>query len=188
MLLADNGYYAENVLSVHMRTIYSRMVELVLVQRASMLKFSEEVTKVSHLKGNNNSLVAHRIGALYQEYIRFMNQIYFKEVTAQDQGIELYNLLLNQFDSKAQAKDLDDEIAELHGYISLMIDNSRNINSSWLNILAAIFLPPTVLSGFFGMNPFPEGNDLFHFGYQIGIIIISTLMTLLILKRKLWIK
>lgn len=187
MLLTDTSWYADNVLSIHMRTIYSRMIELILMQRASMLKFSEEVTKVSHLKGENDILVGRRIGALYQEYIRFINQIYFHEVTAQDQGSELYNLLFQQFNSEKRVKDLDDEIGELHGYVSLLIDNSRNVKASWLNIIAAIFLPPTLLSGLFGMNPFSESFILPHFIYQLIIILVSTILTVLILKRKLWI-
>lgn len=188
VLLTDTDYFCESVLSVHMKTIYSRMIELVLVQRASMLKFSEEVTKVSNLKKKDDSMVALRIGALYKEYIRFINQIYFKEVTTQDQGIELYNLLLEQFDSDKRIKDLDEEIGELHGYITLIISNSRNIKATWLNIIAAIFLPPTLLSGFFGMNPFDSPFNLSHFFWQSGIIIAATSITILILKRKLWVR
>lgn len=188
MLLAAPGFYSENILSVHMRTTYSRMIELVLVQRASMLKFSEEVTKVSNLKGKDEVLIAHRIGSLYKEYIRFMNQIYFKEITTQDQGTELYNLLLKQFESDKQAKDLDEEIGELHGYISLMIDNSRNIKANRLNIIAAVFVTPTLLSSLFGMNPFEAAFDPARYLWQICIIILATIFTILILKRKLWIR
>lgn len=189
VLLTDKDPFCEYVLSVHMKTIYSRMIELVLIQRASMLKFSEEVTKVSNLKGKDEVMVAQRIGSLYKEYIRFMNQIYFKEVTTQDQGIELYNLLLKQFESDKQVKDLDEEIGELHGYITLIIDNSRNIKASRLNIIAAIFVIPTLLATLFGMNALED--NIFHYSHylwQAGIIAIATLITILILKRKLWIR
>lgn len=188
MLLTDSSDYATNVLSVHMQNVYSRMIELVLMQRATMLKFSDEVTKVSKLNDNNNSLVAQRVGSLYKEYIHFINQMYFPEVTTQDQGKELYDLLLKQFNSESRIKDLDEEISELHGYITLMIDNSRDIKASWLNIIAAIFLPPTLLSGFFGMNSFNDGFDLNHFAGQVALIIASTILTIIILKRKLWVK
>lgn len=188
MMLTDASDYAINVLSVHMRNVYSRMIELVLMQRASMLKFSEEVTKVSRLNGRNDSFVAKRIGSLYKEYIHFINQMYFPEVTTQEQGKELYEILLKQFNSEERIKDLDEEISELHGYVTLLIDNSRNIKASWLNIIAAIFLPPTLLSGFFGMNPFNNGFDINHFGWQMAIIIVATVMTVIILKCKLWVK
>ena len=104
--LTDEGDFAKNCLSMHMRTIYSRMFELAIIQRASMLRFSGEVTRVSVLE-KGNKIIAERIGSIYKEYIRFVNQIYFRSVTAQDQGIEMYNLLMKQLNTKEQIKDLD---------------------------------------------------------------------------------
>lgn len=77
----------------YFQTIYARMAELVLVQRASMLRFSGEITKVSQLSNQDVEAVSKRVSSLYKEYIRFVNQIYFREITAQDQGIEMYNKL-----------------------------------------------------------------------------------------------
>ena len=74
-----------------------------------MLRFSGEVTRVSVLE-KGNKIIAERIGSIYKEYIRFVNQIYFRSVTAQDQGIEMYNLLMKQLNTKEQIKDLDEEI------------------------------------------------------------------------------
>lgn len=134
------------------QTIYARLVELVLVQRASMLRFSAEVTDVSSLTNQDVNTVSTRISSLYKEYIRFMNQIYFREVTAQDQGIELYNLLHNTLKLEDYVKDLDNDIEELHQYVSLNEDRFRNRQAGWLNVFAAIFLPVTIITGFFGMN------------------------------------
>lgn len=151
--LTNTEWFSCNILAMHMRTIYSRMFELIIVQRASMLRFSGEVTKVSCLSRSTDRCLAERIGSLYQEYIRFVNQIYFRNVTVQDQGIEMYDMLMREFASDEKIKDLDEEIGELHQYITLLIDQKRNENGEWLNWLAAIFLPATVLTGIFGMNP-----------------------------------
>lgn len=181
VLLTNESSFARNVLSMHMRTIYSRMFELVIAQRASMLRFSGEVTEVSCLKlapglSATNKVVAQRIGALYKEYIRFVNQIYFRNVTGQDQGIEMYNMLLGQFDSDEQIKDLDQEIGELYQYITLLVDQNRSENGEYLNKLAAIFLPATVLAGIFGMNPVKdlEGN----WGFWVHTALIAGLSLL----------
>lgn len=182
VLLADEKSF--EFLGTHMRTIYSRMLELVLVQRASMLKFSEEVTKVSSLSGKSNRLIAERIGSLYKEYIRFINQIYFRDITAQDQGIELYKMLTKQFNSDAQIKDLDSEIEELHQYITLLIDQKRSENGELLNILAAIFLPATILTGLFGMNAFHGEFNGWDFALQLILIIIASGVTYFILKKR----
>lgn len=193
--LTDTGEFAQGVLLVHMRTIYSRMIELMLVQRASMLCFSCEVPRVSCLSEKNKAIISRKISSLYKEYIRFVNQIYFREVTAQDQGIELHQMLMKQFDSDKQIKDLDSEISELHNYASLLADQRRNENGHLLNKLAAIFLPATVLAGLFGMNSishFRSANDLFegeiyfpHFLSQIALIgILTTIIYVIFIKRK----
>ena len=152
--LTNTDFFSREVLSSHMRTIYSRLFELVIIQRASMLRFSGEVTKVSGLAGHkkNEREVADRINSLYKEYIRFVNQIYFRDVTAQDQGIELYKMLTAQFESDAQIKDLDEEIGELYQYITLQVDQKRNENGERLNKLAAWCLPATILTGLLGIS------------------------------------
>ena len=71
--LMESNWFSKNILAMHMRTIYSRMFELVIIQRASMLRFSSEVTKVSSLKGQKTKDIAERVNSLYKEYIRFIN-------------------------------------------------------------------------------------------------------------------
>lgn len=173
---------ARGFIDVHMRTIYSRMFELVILQRASILRFSGEVTRVSALKGNDNKKISERIASLYKEYIRFINQIYFRSVTAQDQGIEMYEMLLRQFDSDTQIKDLDEEISELHQYVSLVNDQRRNENGDILNWLATTFLPATLLTGVFGMNSFKDG-DVLSFAIQILLIVIITIASIFLCRK-----
>lgn len=163
---------AFNFIGMHMRTIYSRMFELIIIQRASILRFSSEVTKVSCLSKGSRTVLAERISSLYKEYIRFVNQVYFQSVTAQDQGIELYNMMMEQFLLAEKVKNLDDEIGELNQYITLIIDQKRSENGEWLNKLAAYFLPATVMTGVLGMNPFGEGDYWMSLSIQIIIILL----------------
>ncbi|KAA6316890.1 hypothetical protein EZS27_032868 [termite gut metagenome] len=152
VFLSQENEFHKNILAVHMRTIYSRMVELVLVQRASILCFSGEVTKISNLSNKKANSISERISSIYKEYIRFVNQIYFREVTAQDQGIELYDLMQKCLKINEYIKDLDSEIEELHRYVSLMEERERNRNVEWLNKVATVLLPATLIAGVFGMN------------------------------------
>lgn len=181
--LTDRSVFSTYVLAMHMRTIYSRMFELIIIQRASMLRFSGEVTKVSGLRGTDKRDVACRIGSLYKEYIRFVNQIYFRNVTVQDQGIELYEALMKQFASYDQIKDLDDEIEELHQYITLLVDQNRNENGEKLNLLAAIFLPATLLTGLFGMNQFCDLEGTPEFWIHTALIGIVSIISFIWIKK-----
>ncbi len=181
--LTDDSWFAENILSMHMRTIYSRMLELVIIQRASILRFSEEITKVSAIKDGNSKETARYAESLYKEYIRFVNQMFFRNITAQDQGIELYGMMMNQFKSEVQIKELDEEISELHQYITLKIEQRRSENGDFLNLLAAVFLPATLLTGIFGMNPLFREDSLNAADWttELALIIIATLISIYLL-------
>ena len=188
MLVTRRSDFSETILAVGMRTIYSRMLELVIMQRATMLKFSDEITYVSVINSQNVQMLSQRIGSLYKEYIRFINKMFFRDITAQDQGMDLYKILTSQFRCEERIKDLDDEINELQAYISLLMDQERNKNAYWFSLLAAICLPATLLVGIFGMNPFDGEFVLGHFIIQSLVILLVTIITLLIFKKKLWVK
>lgn len=110
MMLTGRNDSVRQYLLPHIQTMYYQIVILALAQRASILRFSDEVAYVSRLKDKSSD----KISVLYENYIKFVNKIYFREVTAQEQGIELYDKLLNHMRIKEDIKDLDNEIAELH--------------------------------------------------------------------------
>lgn len=177
VMLSNTSGYAKEVLLRYFVTIYSRMVELVLVQRASLLRFSSEVTQVSKLPSQEVGVVSERISSLYKEYIRFVNQVYFRNITAQDQGIELYEMLMGTLQMKQKIEDLDKEIEELHQYVSLMEDRERNIKATKLNDIAGILLPASIVTGLFGMNQLKDLTDNYTFYsllFEIPLIAILT--------------
>jgi hypothetical protein len=174
MLLTDRGGFALGVLRVQLRTIYSRMIELCLMQRASLLRFSEEVCRLSKLRNTKKHRVVEDVSDLNREYIRFVNQIYFREVTSQDQGIELYEKILKSMPLSDHIKDLDHEIGELHQYASLIEDRNRSSEARTLNWIATIFLPASFMAGVFGMNIF--GSKDCEIGINWWITTISIVL------------
>ncbi len=152
MALTDKKDFALQILLPHIQTIYSQIMILALAQRASILKFSDEVAHVSSLKDRGSD----KISVLYKNYIKFVNKIYFREVTAQEQGIDLYDMLLDNMRIKEDIKDLDNEIEELHNYASLMEEKKTNQRLTAITIIGFFFLAPTFITGFFGMNIFPD--------------------------------
>ena len=136
----------------YFRTMYVRLVELTLVQRASILRFSGEVTHLSSLAKKPTRELVEMISDFYKAYIRFVNQVFFREVTAQEQGIEFYDKLLENMRLKDQVKDLDEEISELHQYAALLEDKERNQSLAHLTVLGTLFLIPALVTGILGMN------------------------------------
>lgn len=166
--ISDTSYFSKNILATHIRTIYARLFELLIVQKASVLRFSGEVTEISSLNGKDENKISESISSLYKEYIKFVNQIYFRSVTIQDQGVELYDLLSKQFDTEKQIKALDEEINELNQYAAFLTDEKRNKNGLYLNIIAAFFLPVSLISGLLGMNT-SFSNEL---GFWNAVLIV----------------
>ena len=179
----------------YFETEYARMVELILVQKASVLRFSAEVTNISNLSGKKH--IGSKVNALYKEYIRFVNQIHFREVSPQDQGIELYTLLYETMNLKDQVEKLDQEIEELYNFITLREDRKSNHTMSQLSWIATIALPITVMTGIFGMNnvtfgsaEFAEDNGRWfnYFGNQFLLtfilLILVIILTMIITQKR----
>ena len=137
----------------HVKTMYFQIFTLLLAQRASILRFSDEVTAISDIENSNLEV---KTASLYKNYIRFVNKLYFREVTPQDQGLEIYNQARAILKIDDDIKDLDSEIEELHRYVSMKEENQRNQRLEKISKLGAIFLPPTLVAGFFGMNVFGD--------------------------------
>lgn len=144
-------------LVTHAMTMYYKLVELALVQRASVQRFSDEITRIAYLTGKNDHEFAAAAEALYRKYIRFVNRIYFREVTPQVQGIELYDKLHEQSRLREQVESLKQEIHELHNFVLQQAERKRNERLNNLNILVAAFAPPALLLAWYALGDFlPE--------------------------------
>lgn len=168
----------------YFETEYVRMAELILVQKASVLRFSAEVTNISSMEQGN--LVQAKVSSLYKEYIRFVNQIHFREVSAQDQAMEIYEKLYSSAQLDYHVKKLDDEIDELYEYIQLNADRNMNKEMSLLTWIAAIGVPMTVVTAFFGMNNSFLGSGVLSVWPQILSMSLLTalLIVFMIIYRK----
>ena len=162
--------------------MYYQMAILCLAQRASVLRFSYEVSLITDQLEENKD-ATRDIKDLYKNYIQFINKIYFREVTSQLQGIEMYNQFQNVMGLEKDVKDLDSEIRELHTYISM-------VEQSNLSKVAVWFLPAGVLVGILGMNTFAEGTfrfetndiDWLSIGWIVIVIVFSVLFTLTMIQ------
>lgn len=162
-------YINASFIPTHVQTHYFKLAELALLQRGCVLRFSDEVTAISDLPDHDRSLGAH-VSSLYKQYIRFVNKIYFREVTAQEQGIELYDQLQKNMRIENQVKGLDREIEELHRYVSLLDEDRRNKQLDILTYIGAFFVVPSFVSTFLGIN----GFDLHHHVFDTACLCIAS--------------
>jgi len=151
----------------HLQSMYYKMAELCLLQRATILSFSNEVTAVADLINKKDIDVIDRIKSLYEHYLLFVNKIYFREITAQEQGIEMYDMMQSAMRIPQEVKGLDYEIDEINRFASMLHDITEQKNMKKLtgkaNKLAQIavaFLVPTLIIGLFTMKPMPDLIDI----------------------------
>ena len=165
-------------------SIYSRMVELVLMQRASVLKFSDEVNDINKISPKTNRIdLYERTAELYRSYIKFKNQFYFKEVTAQEQGIELYDMLQRSFRLEIMVKDLDEDIQELYQYNSIIEERESNKSAATLNMILGIFTPAAFVVSIISYN-----QSLSWCGHvdRFILMVISVLLGVILLPGLTW--
>ena len=164
-------------------TMYARISELILVQKASVLQFSSEVKDISNMEVKSG--FGDKVSSLYKEYIRFINQIHFREISAQDQGIELYEMLYKTMGLERQVEKLDAEIGELYNYVTLREDRKGNHTMSQLTWIATIAVPITAVAGIFGMNNVAftgdsEGQLVNWYNFALPQFVVMLLVTLIV--------
>jgi hypothetical protein len=150
VVLVDDAYFPKYIVGAHFRHMYFQMVLLCLLQRAYLFSFSGEVARIAEKLKNqnvNSDTTGKEISRLYLQYIKFVNGVYFREITPQEQGIELYDLLQKHMRISEDVKSLGTEVGELNTYI-------QSIQESRLSKVAGIYLPITLLAGILGINTF----------------------------------
>lgn len=125
---------------------YFYLVLLNLVQRACILKFADEVSEVALLEKTKKSEFSGKVHQLYKEFIRFSNKIYFKEVTAQEQGIELYDMIQASMNIEMQLQELKGDINELHQFTAFVENKIQTKETVNLTKVATFFLPAGLIT------------------------------------------
>ena len=185
--LSDDSYFSKEILRLHMKSMYFQMFTIILTLRATILRFSDEITAISDIDENDKKL-EERVRNLYKNYLRFKNKIYFRELTAQDQGIELYEKALEITKIEKEINDLANEINALHTYVNIITEKETNEKMNKLTEMGAVFLPATLVVGFFGMNTFPDKLINNPTGLFLSVIIMILSIVFVAKKYKINLK
>lgn len=171
--VTNNSDFAKSVILKHMQTMYFQIFTLLLAYRATIIKFSDDIQNTTNETIQNIEKLSKETEDIYEKYLGFLNKLYFKEVTAQDQGIELYNQAMKVMDIEKYMNDLNHEITQLHAYINMKKEKERNDKLEFISKIGAILLPPSVLAGLFGMNVLILDESFWNQSFALLIIILS---------------
>lgn len=173
-------------LRIHQSTIYYQIAILCLLQRATVLKFSAEVANLASVakhKNKRDKKLKEKIQTLYAHYIEFRNKIYFREITSQIQGIEIYQKFQGILNLKNEVADLDAEIEELNRFANMIEQEKQSRTLGVLQWISILLLPPTLVAGILGMNIYGSPDEiprLFFNGEIVWAYIIPTVALFLL--------
>jgi Mg2+ and Co2+ transporter CorA len=176
-----------DMIADHMNTMYFQMTILLLANRTSILRFSDEIAAVATAKNSN------RLESLYSRYLTFYNRLYFKEVTHQDQGIELYDIARKQMKIDEHIEKLDNKFTKLFEFADLQAEKQRNQSLDLLTKMGAVFLPPSLLVAIYSMGIFDYMKSMESLDKGLFSILLSGLLgylgvSLLSIKKKFFSK
>ena len=163
----------------YFETIYARLTELVLCQRAALVLFSERVRELP--KDGITESDLEKSEALSSEYIKFVNNFCYREITAQDQGIELYSLMKQTLNTDSYEAALREQIFQLHNRIMEIHNEKIERNSLWLNKLACLVIPVSIFVSLAGLGQLWQGG----FSHLIAIIIYIVVVIASMIGTKL---
>lgn len=193
VLLTDGSDFADSIVDKHIQTVYFEVVMLSLLQRVYVVLYGNKIAKIAHkIKNSHYTISQYRkdISAKYLDYLKYDNRIYFREVTAQEQGIELYDILQEKMKTKAEVDDLKSEIQELNNFVETSEQSS-------LNNVANLFLPLSFITGFLGMNMINDDFIKSHqaiFNLLLNLLLFASVYVIFVqykkwfyyLKNKIW--
>ncbi len=154
----------------HMQKMYYQMCVLLLVQRASILLFNNELERIiliedKSLKEKKNTRrekaqeepdTLNDLEKLNVRIMNFQNRMMFDEVTPQEQGIELYDIALKNMNIPSMHENLKEKIVQAHSYVDLKTERNLSKTVAVLSSLGAIFLPATFIAAIWAMEFYLE--------------------------------
>ena len=143
-------------------TEYVEMVMLVLAQRASLLAFERTISEIACKKNNLD------VENVQKKYVMFQSELLLQEVTAQQQGIELYNILLDKLFINQQQAGIEAQIKSL---FELNTSTNEKSENGILFILAVLGISEAAQTIFGEWLSRPELSPYISLMFLICIII-----------------
>ncbi len=120
---------------------YTEMAMLVLTQRATLLSFEQRISECARGEG--------RISQIQRDYVQFQSKYLLREVTPQQQGIEMYRMLTEHLFIEEMKNDVDGQIDAL---FDLDQNSSERDDNFLLFVLAGVTVFDAISCLSSGMN------------------------------------
>lgn len=171
--------FLETIITRPFLTQYVEIAILALVQRASILRFQKQI------QGDMNN---KKIQKLQSEYIDYRNQLHFFEVSSQEQGIELYELIRKQLYIEKEMEALEKNLEILYEKNNVDYANKFNLFGVLIGFIAILSIVVDLMSFILGR----DFTKNFYFQFKLikyellGITLFTVLISYLLWKLVKW--
>ena len=131
----DPQYVTDTVINPFL-TEYVELAKIALIQRATILSLSARATEIANQAGD--AKWPEKCFEFQKDYVTARNQIFLFEVTAQEQGVELFQMLENELYVTENLKKLDVQLENLYELANLQDDRKSQENDRYLNLIISI--------------------------------------------------
>ena len=142
MMLADS---APDFLIDNFLTQYIQMSCLTLAQRATLIHFQREASnlseKVEKTGRSMNRITILKLMNLQERFVAYRSQLHFTEVTPQEQGIEMYDMMRGLMFIERETESLDKHLESLNEAAETNLDFGFNriaLIFTWISCILAV--------------------------------------------------
>lgn len=125
--LSSGSFFREIIATKHIPYIYDRMLVQALLYQASLRHYDQQLTLLTKQALDNGAKSQPALKKNQQEFIQFTNQYWFKELTNQMQGKEIFRLQQQGLQLQSYYQQIETELTRTHDY--RLADNSENISN-----------------------------------------------------------
>ena len=151
--LYNGSFFRDVIAPRHVVYTYDRMLVQALFYQASLRHYDDAITRsTSGLLGSSQKNAIGMIRQQRTEFMRFTNQYWFREVTNQMQGKEIFRLQQRGLGLDEYYRQIQDEITHTNEYLQALHDSRVASDSSRIGKVAALLAVVAAL---------PVFNDIF---------------------------
>lgn len=137
----QSGFFCNVIAPVHVPFIYGRMLLMALFYQASLRHYREKLMQVTSAISSNVDFdkVVDDVQTLRREFMLFTNGYWFRDVTSQIQGREVFLKQQQALELQRDYEFIKEELVRLDEYMDGQFDKQLGESSNKLNIAVYLF-------------------------------------------------
>lgn len=149
------GFFCKVIAPTHVPLIYGRMLLIALFYQASLRYYRDRLMLLTSEQAD--AISSENVQTLRKEFMLFTNAYWFRELTSQIQGREVFTLQQQALELQRDYEFIKEEMERLDAYMQGQLNNELNESSHKLNRVVCLF---TLISLWFAYTQIVFDNGI----------------------------